>query len=255
MSQPKNTSWQKVSKWYSQSVGSSGHYYHQHVVIPNSLRLLNLKSDSSLLDIACGEGVLGRAVSSNLEYSGFDIAPSLIKFAKDKDRSPKHHYAIADVQKTLPLGKTDFSHAAILLALQNIEHPDLVIGNAARYLSKNGQLLLVINHPMFRIPRQTSWEIDPGNKLQYRRVNRYLSPLKIPINAQPSRGETSPVTWSFHHPLQDYVKYLKEAGFVITNLEEWVSDKASEGRAAKMENLSRSEFPLFMTILAQKQSI
>ncbi len=252
MGQPKNTSWQKVSGWYKEAVGTSGHYYHQHVILPNSLRLLNLTPDSSLLDLACGQGVLGRAISPQLEYYGLDIAPSLIKFAKDNDKNPKHHYVVADAVEPLPFTKNDFTHATVILALQNLEKPALAIKNISRHLTKNGRLLLVLNHPMFRIPRQTSWGIDPQNKLQYRRTNRYFSPLKIPINARPGQGEAGPITWSFHHPLQDYVKYLKEAGFVITDLEEWVSDKESEGTAAKMENRGRSEFPLFMAILAER---
>ncbi|MFZ2202491.1 MAG: methyltransferase domain-containing protein [Microgenomates group bacterium] len=248
-----NTSWQKVAPWYEKTVGQSGHYYHQHLVLPGAIRLLDLKSDSSVLDLACGQGVLGRLIKPNLEYFGIDLAPSLIKFAQQNDRSPKHHYLVGDTEKALPLTQTDFSHAAIILAIQNLVHPELALKNAARHLSPSGRLLLVMNHPAFRIPRQSAWEIDPQNKLQYRRVNRYLSPLKIPINARPSRGVQGPITWSFHHPLQDYFKFLMGAGFVVTNLEEWASDKESEGRAAKMENRGRAEFPLFLALLAEKR--
>jgi hypothetical protein len=47
---------------------------------------------------------------------------------------------------------------------------------------------------------------------------------------------------------------LKDAGFAIDVIEEWTSDKESEGRAARMENRSRSEFPLFLAIKAFKKS-
>lgn len=247
-----NTSWQKIAPWYEKSVGLSGHYYHQHLIIPGALRLLNLKPDSSLLDLACGQGVLGRQINPQTEYYGLDLAPSLIKFAKQNDSSPKHHYAVADITKPLPLTKTDFSHASIILALQNLENPAFVLNNAAKYTKVGGQLLLILNHPTFRIPRQSSWEIDPQNKLQSRRINRYLSPLKIPINAHPGRANVGPVTWSFHQPLSAYFKFLKDNHFVVTDLEEWASDKESEGKAAKMENRGRSEFPLFLALLAQK---
>lgn len=254
MFQPKNTSWQNVSKGYIDSVGTSGHYFHQHVVLPNAIRLLNLKSDSTLLDLACGQGVLARTINPSVEYYGLDLAPSLIKFANNSDKNPRHHFKVADVQKLLPLEKKDFTHATILLALQNIENPKEAIRTASKHLVEYGLLLIVINHPMFRIPRQTSWEIDPANKIQYRRVNRYLSPLKIPINANPGKGEQGELTWSFHHSLQDYVSFLKENRFKIVDLEEWISDKVSRGPAAKMENQSRTEFPLFMALLAEKQN-
>lgn len=39
-SSKKETSWQGVSDWYQKSVGRDGHYYHQTVVLPAVLRLL-----------------------------------------------------------------------------------------------------------------------------------------------------------------------------------------------------------------------
>lgn len=251
MGQSKNTSWQGVANWYKDSVGQSGNYFHQHVVLPKSLSLLNLNSSSSVLDLGCGQGVLGRKIKDNV-YVGLDASPSLINYAKQNDTSKKHGYLVADITKPLSLSQTGFTHATIILALQNLEFPEKAIENAAKYLRPGGKLLLVVNHPMFRIPRQTSWEVDEANHLQYRRVNRYLSPLKIPVNAKPSLGKEGPITWSFHFPLNDYFTFLKKAGFVITDLEEWTSDKESQGSAAKMENRGRSEFPLFMAILAKK---
>jgi len=247
-----NTSWQHVSKWYRKLVNKEGHYYHQHTIIPGVLKLLNLRPDDSLLDLACGEGILGRAISKEIYYQGFDIASSLITLAKKYDKLLNHHYQIADITNLLPLSKYNFTKGAIILALQNIENPRNVILNFQKHLVGGGQLIIIINHPYFRIPRQTSWETDPNSKMQYRRVNRYLSPLKIPINQQPSEREKSPIIWSFHYPLSSYSQFLYETGFVIEKIEEWVSDKRSEGKAGKMENRARAEFPLFMAVLARK---
>lgn len=75
--------------------------------------------------------------------------------------------------------------------------------------------------------------------------------MDIPINMNPSdRG--SEVTMSYHFPLSSYSKMLKDAGFVIELIEEWTSDKESQGKAARMENRSRSEIPLFLAIKAKK---
>ncbi|EKD53213.1 MAG: hypothetical protein ACD_61C00109G0001 [uncultured bacterium] len=243
------SSWQKASQWYIKEVGLSGHYYHQHTILPNLLKLIT--PTDSVLDLACGQGVLSRHLKSNI-YQGVDISPSLIKYAKEHAVSSNHRFAVGDVTKKLPINKTDFDIVAVILALQNIEKPELVIANAASHLKTGGQLIVVLNHPCFRIPRQSSWEIDEKNKLQYRRINRYLSPLKVPIETHPGQGSHSSLTWSFHHSLSDYSRFLNELGFVIIQLEEWVSDKESTGKVAKMENLSRTEFPLFLTILARK---
>lgn len=246
-----DTSWQKVSGWYKNLVKEKGHYFHEHLVIPKSLELLSLDSANTLLDLGCGEGVLARAIPKNIYYQGVDIAPSLIDYARKNDHNPSHKYAVGNVTKPLPIAKKDFTHAVFILALQNISEPFLALKTAASYLKKGGKLLLVLNHPYFRIPRQTSWGIDEKNKIQYRRIDRYLTPLKIPINMHPGEKE-SPVTWSFHFPLSDYSKFLYDAGLVIEKIEEWTSDKISVGKAGKMENRSREEFPLFMSILAEK---
>lgn len=250
----KKTSWEPVNKWYQKTVGDDGHYFHRKIVLPGVFRLLNLENcrKPEILDLACGEGVLGRQIDEGIPYTGIDLSSSLIASAKKKDLSPKHRYIHADVTKPLPLEKKDFSHATIILALQNIEHPEKAIKNAALFLRKEGTLIMVLNHPCFRIPRQSSWHVDEEKKCQYRRIDRYLSPLVIPIQAHPSKGEKSYETFSFHHPLSTYTQFLKESGFLIQEMEEWCSDKESVGGKAKMENRAREEFPLFLTIVAKK---
>ncbi len=249
-----STSWHKVGKWYNDSVGDKGHYYHEHVILPNLLRLFNFSdtSSSSLLDLACGQGILSRAIPSQVNYQGVDLATSLINSAKQYKSPKNHRFILGDVTQELPLEKNSYTHAAIILAIQNIEKPWEVFKNASRYLKENGTFILVLNHPCFRIPRQSSWKVDEENSIQFRRIDRYMSPMKIPIQAAPSQKEKSAATLSFHHPISDYSKWLNEAGFAIISIEEWCSDKLSEGRAAKMENRARQEIPLFMAIVARK---
>jgi len=236
------SSWQKVAPWYNRVTEQGrGHYYHQHVVIPGVLRLLDISSQPSainykLLDLACGNGVLAKSLPQSVEYLGIDMALSLVNSAKRNDRNPKHKYLVSDVTKPLQ-ASNDFTHAAIILALQNIKSPVKALQNVSQHLTKNGDLVVVLNHPAFRIPRQSSWGLDADRKIQYRRIDKYMSPMDIPINMNPSdRG--SEITMSYHFPLSSYSKMLKDAGFVIELIEEWTSDKESEGKAARMENRS-----------------
>ncbi len=244
------TSWEHDSRWYKESTAGAGNYFHEHVVIPGAQKLLALDKTSSILDLGCGSGVLGRAIAKDIRYTGIDVSPSLITAAKDQDHSSLHTYVCADVAKPLAIG-TDFTHAALILSLQNMKDPFDVIRNTAQHLTKNGILVIILNHPCFRIPRQSSWGIDETNKLQYRRINRYLSSLEIPITMHPGKSNST-VTWSYHHPLGDYTSMLKTNGFVIDTLEEWASDKHSKGSTGKMENRTRKEIPLFLAIKAMK---
>lgn len=248
MKTPDDTSWKQVGTWYSHLTGGGGHYFHKHVVLPGVLRLLNLDPKARVLDLASGTGVLSGVIPQTAGYVGVDLADNLVAEAKRLDRNALHTYVAADVTRPLHL-KGSFSHAAIILALQNMRDPAGAITNAAHFLVPGGRLVLVINHPSFRIPRQSAWGIDENSKLQYRRENLYMSPLEIPITAHPGQ-QSSAVTWSYHRPLSSYTAMLTENGFVIEALEEWVSDKESAGKAKKQENRARAEFPLFLAISA-----
>lgn len=251
MKQKKSTSWEKSSKWYQKTVGDRGHYYHEHVILPSLLALLDLKADSHVLDLGAGQGVLARRLPPTVSYTGIDISPSLINLAKQQDRNKRHTYNVGDVTKPLSLPKHAFTHVTFVLSIQNMENFAEALQNASIHLLPLGKLAIVLNHPCFRIPRQSGWGTHLENKLQYRYVNRYMSDFKIPISMHPG-SEKSPVTWSFHHSLTTYTHALYTNGFVIERFEEWTSDKESEGRNAKMENQSRAEIPLFLTIIAIK---
>lgn len=247
-------SWESSNSWYDKIVGPKGHYYHQHVVLPGVLKLLDLgnSSETKLVDLACGQGVLSRHLPRGTEYLGIDASPSLIQAAQRLRQEPSHRFMTADLGRALTLKENNFSHATIILALQNIAAPEEVLKNAARLLKKGGRLVLVLSHPCFRIPRQSSWQIDEAKKMQYRRLDRYFSPMKIPIQTNPSQGGESASTWTYHSPLSSYSLWLKQAGFAIEVMEEWLSDKKSIGRTATMENRSREEFPLFLAFSAVK---
>lgn len=248
-----NTSWQVVAKEYNDLVGTKGQYFHEKIIFPNALKLLDLSQSSKILDLGCGQGVFSKQIPRNAQYEGIDLSGGLIDFAKKQNQNPNAKFFVGDITKELKTQSRDFTHAIIILALQNVEDFDFVFRNVARHLKPGGKFLFVINHPYFRIPRQTSWEIDERNKIQYRRVNRYKSSMKIPIDMAPGQKQEQKTTWSFHNPLEAYAESLRKNGFLIETIQEWVSDKTSVGRAAKMENRAREEFPMFMGVLAVKK--
>lgn len=254
MKKKESTSWGEVGNWYNKLVGAEGMHYHRNVILPKIIDLLDFKNftSPSLLDIGCGQGVLSRQIPPTVFYRGVDLSPELIDYAKKNRLHNKQQFFVGDATKPLPIEKRDFTHAAIILALQNMEHPASALKNAAQHLQKGGKVVIVMNHPCFRIPRQTHWGVDESKKIQYRRLDMYMSALKIPIEAKPSLGNKSEVTWTFHHPLSSYMQWLAEAGFMLSHMEEWCSDKKSTGSKAKMEDKARNEFPLFICLVATK---
>jgi SAM-dependent methyltransferase len=180
---------------------------------------------------------LAKSLPNSIKYTGVDLAENLIRSARNEDKNRLHKYYINDITKPLSLSEK-IDRAVIILALQNVKDPNAVIRNASQSLMANGYFLVVLNHPMFRIPRQSSWGFDEQRKIQYRRVDKYMSPMDIPVKMNPSQWN-SEETMSYHHSLHDYSKMLKDNGFVIELIEEWTSDKESQGKAKKMEDRAR----------------
>jgi ubiquinone/menaquinone biosynthesis C-methylase UbiE len=248
------TSWEAVYDWYHQLVGKEGHLYHQQLIIPNVLRFLNVseKKGAKIVDFACGQGVLARHLPDHVEYCGIDHSPSLIREAKKMSQNPLHHFKVGDITQNLQLPFQEADIVTLILAIQDLAEPALAISQAAKHLKVGGRLLIVMNHPCFRIPRHSTWEVDESNKKQFRKMDSYLHPQQIPIRTAPSQGSQSPAVHYYHYSLSHYSRWLKESGLMIELLEEWVSEKKSTGPKKKMEDRARSEFPLFLFLAAKK---
>jgi ubiquinone/menaquinone biosynthesis C-methylase UbiE len=243
------THWGEVAEWYDDLVGADGSEYHRMVILPGALRMLKLRAGQKALDVACGQGVLCRVLHrAGVEVVGVDASHTLIRLARERS-DPAIHYETADAGNLSKLPAEHFDAAACVLAIQNIHPLPPVMQSVARCLKSGGHFLLVMNHPCFRAPKTTSWGWD--NNVQYRRVDRYLLPRKEPILTHP--GLSTQYTWTFHRPLQAYVKALVSAGMLIDGMEEWTSHKRSEpGPRAAAENEARNEIPLFLALRARK---
>ena len=227
-----------------------GSHYQQSLVLPGACRLLGLQRGRRVLDLGCGQGVLARYLHrKGLRVEGLDISSQLLALARR--RSPDSIlFHQADAAHAETLVDQRFDAVACLLALQNMERLEPVFQNVRRWLRPEGCFVAVITHPCFRIPRQSHWGFDDSRQIQYRRVDRYMTPTAIPILTPPFKGGKE-YTMTYHRPLQDYFAALAEAGLVVNRLEEWTSDKTSEpGKRSRAENRARQEIPLFLAFRA-----
>ncbi len=256
----KNTSWGKVADWYDELLEESPDSFQAKVILPNLLRILKVQQGESLLglkilDIACGQGYFSRALElAGAKVTGADISGELI--AKAKERSPKTiSFHIASADKLAFAQNSSFDVAIIILSLQNIENFSGALAESARVLKPKGKLVIVLNHPAFRIPQKSSWEWDAKKGRQYRRIESYLKEYKIEIDMNPGEKEKTKKkkTLSFHRPLQSYIQALQKAGLVVTRLEELVSHKKSQkGPRSAEEDRIRKEIPMFLMLEAVK---
>jgi ubiquinone/menaquinone biosynthesis C-methylase UbiE len=221
-------------------------------VLPGVLRLLGLQTGQAALDVACGQGVLCRILRERgVEVTGVDAAAELIRAARERGPADVA-YHVADARELGFLPADRFDAATCVLAIQNIHPIQPVFAGAARALRQGGRLVIVMMHPAFRGAKETSWGWDEAERVQYRRVDRYLVPRKSPITTHPGK-DPGQYTWTFHKPIESYVKSLRQAGLLVDAIEEWPSHKTStSGPRAAPENTARKEIPMFMAIRALK---
>jgi ubiquinone/menaquinone biosynthesis C-methylase UbiE len=252
------TSWGPVATWYDKHLEGGKDTYHEKVVYPNLLRILDDVTDKHIVDLACGQGQFSRMLTDvKAKVIGVDIGKELIAIAEKKNLTPKNkfslHYFVSS-SHDLFMVKSETQDAVVcILALQNIEKLQETLKEVSRVLKSGGKFICVINHPSFRNPTHTHWGYDEHEDKQYRRVEEYLSESKVKIDMTPGSKSDKKFTVSFHRPLQVYVKALTKYGFAITRLEEWVSHRESEkGPRKRAEDRSRKEIPLFMCIETTK---
>jgi len=248
----KDTSWNSVASWYDELLKGDDSYQAK-VVLPNLLRFLNLKKDEKVYDLACGQGYFANVFAHiGADVIASDLSKNLIETAK-KNTKEKINFYISPAHKAQFLKDNTIDTIVIVLAIQNIENINEVFVECSRILKKEGRIVLVLNHPTFRVPQVSDWNFING--VQSRIVSQYLSPSKIYIDMTP--GEKNPKkkikTISFHRSLQDFMKIFSKNGFCITRLEEWISHKQSGvGPRQIAEDKARKEIPMFMCLEVKK---
>lgn len=237
--------WDAVAAWYDGWMGKGGSRHHQQLAIPSVIDLLALQRGESVLDIGAGQGVLASHIlKTGASYTGVDVSPRLLEIARQNNSKAARFYA-ADacaLSQSAHLKPASFDAVVFLLSLQDINPLSDALASASWALKPGGRAVLLMTHPAFRIPRQSGWGYDENRKLTFRRVDRYLTPLNVPMKPYPG---ASGVTISFHRPLSDYVNGLAEAGLLLNRMEEITSYKAED-------NPAEAEIPLFVGLRAVK---
>lgn len=280
------TSWENVAGWYDELIEEEKSDHFREVIVPGTMRLLEPRRGMRVLDVACGQGALVRdLVALGTQAKGIDASPRLIAAAQQRS-GMSGAFAVGDAReliepaRTLGIEPGSLDAATCVMALMNIEPLAPAMRGVAALLKPGGVFVGVMLHPAFRAPGQTSWGWDerrsddagarPGRgqgpvpmaMTQYRRVDGYLSPGQHPIVMNPggvARGASPVTTWTFHRPIQSYVRALGDAGLLIRVLEEWPSSRRSQpgktpqGKArAAEENRARREIPMFLAFAAVK---
>ena len=247
------SSWDRVSTWYDGWVGERGSRYHQAVVIPTALEMLDPQPDEHVLDIGGGQGVLAPAiVRAGARYTGVDASPRLIEAARRR-HGRIGRFVVGDARQLAAasgLTAGGYDAAVFLLSIQDMDPLEPILASVDWALRPTGRVVIVMTHPAFRQPRHSGWGFDEGRKLTYRRIDSYLTPMAVPMK---SLGGGTP-TRSFHRPLGSYVNGLAAVGFAVDAMRE-LADLPEGARPGRRPARGKAdtEIPLFLALRARRR--
>ncbi len=254
----KDRGWDPVASWYDKLVGESGSDYHRNVILPAALRMLAPRQGEAVIDICCGQGVLIRPLleAGVARITGVDASPRLIEAAKSRHGGDRRVALLVADACAPDAAWADGSHdaATCIMAVHDVPDIAALFANACSALKSGGRLIAVFMHPCFRIPRKTHWGWDPDQKIQFRRLDSYATPLEIPIVTHPGR-DTGERTHFHHRPLAELISALGNAGLGVISCEELYSHRRSQaaGPFSKAEHAAAEEFPLFLALGAVRR--
>ncbi len=253
---PEDKGWEHVAEWYDTLIGERRNDHFDNLIFPGVLRLLATERDERVLDAACGQGELCRALSqAGAVVTGVDASPALLEAARTRS-TESISYIERDLRNLGDLDGAPFDSAACVMALMNLDPIEPVLTGISRALREGGKLVIVLLHPAFRQPGRSSWAwtVTGEDQIQQRCIRGYLSesPHEVVMNPGDASAGVQPICTTTHNrPIQSYVAALARAGFAIDALEEWASQRCSEpGPRANAENLARGEIPMFLAIRA-----
>jgi len=247
---PMPSGWDQLAEWYDGWMGVTGSHHHRKLALPAVLDLLQLQSGQHILDLGAGQGVLAPFISQhNATYVGVDVSPRLLNLARRRHAAYGRfiHADARHLPRLQYLSPASFDAVVFMLSIEDMEPLNQVIHAASWALREGGRVVILMRHPCFRVPRQSGWGHDEQRKLQYRRVDRYLTPLSVPMKPYP--GQSRGVSISFHRPLGHYINELVQQNLLIDSLREITTYQQGQTTA---EQDAFAEIPLFLALRARK---
>jgi len=231
-----HAAWETNAVWWD-AYYKEGNEFHLSLIAPATERLLAVRRDETILDIACGNGVFSRRMAAlGARVVAFDFSAAFIDCAKKRtiDQANRIDYHVLDATNgdgLLRLGEGRFDAAVCTMALMDMEEIEPLAQALPRLLKPAGRFVFSIMHPCFNHTgsRLTLEEEDRDGNLVLTRavkVTRYMTPFAS--KGIGIRGQPVPQIY-FHRSLQGLLGTFFRHGFALDGLEERAFDGETEG--------------------------
>ena len=219
--------WDTLAGWWDDRIGD-GNEFQDYLIEPATERLLALKPDELVLDIACGAGRFARRMADlEARIVAIDHSKKFIRRARERttentERITYHVLSTTDPEALLSLGEKRFDAAVCTMALMDMSSIEPLISTLPKLLKPGGRFVFSVTHPVFNsgTVHHIAEQFDTGDKLVFRAgvtVTEYAEPfhhMGVGIPGQPMPQHY------FHRPVSLLFNTCFRHGFVLDGIEE-----------------------------------
>ena len=222
------STWEQIASWWDDYVGDDGNRTHRDLVAPAQERLLGLKRDETVLDVACGNGIFSRRMAQlGARVVAVDASETFIERAKGRttenaDRIDYRVVDATDADQLVALGERRFDAAVCAQALMDMATIKPLASALETMLRGGGRFVFTVPHPCFNMngAKMVVEKEDRDGEMvtaRYVKVSQYMTPTSgLGIGM---RGQPFPTPY-FDRPMGMLFNTFFEAGFVFDGIEE-----------------------------------
>lgn len=187
------SAWETNAKFWDDYMGDESNYFHRDLVRPSTEKLLDVKKDDLVLDVACGNGNFSKRLAEmGAKVIAFDYSPNMIALAQKRrgDCCGKVCFQVcdaADYDAVMKLKQpTPFDKAVANMAIMDIYDIAPLFSAVYALLKENGVFVFATHHPCFTYPNEDYFTacIDKGEAIEGQPVlqNYYHRPIEEIFN-------------------------------------------------------------------------
>jgi len=241
--------WDVAADAYAEGQATGRDFYRFEFFGPAQIELCGEVCGRKILDVGCGTGYFAREMARRgALVTGIDISQGMLAHAtqlESRDALGIRYVTGDAAHLDEHIGDDRFDLVTSCLALQDM--PDIwkVLRAVHDALENGGRLVASIAHPCTDTPFRR-WAKDESGARQWLCIDRYFDrrPMKYKWKGWAYEFSTS----ARHATLEDWFKWLGDAGFVVRGLREPRPSASAIAKFPELEGAARVPYFLLLDV-------